>query len=138
VPAKAFPPPAHVGSASKTFAGVAPFAALFPLAALLSGCAGGARHAAVWDGRRGYDGNGDYGYDLEAPRAEARGYRASAGRAYPVPGTADDPWGPHVRDAAARFRVPERWVREVMRQESGGRLYGGDGLPITSPTGRWG
>lgn len=107
------------------------------LAAALAGC-GGAPPRHVWDGRRGYDGNGDYGYDLEASRAEARGYRASAAGAYPTPGTPDDPWGPHIRDAAARFQVPERWIREVMRQESGGRPYGGDGGPITSPSGAMG
>ncbi len=108
------------------------------LAALLAGCASGTRHAAVWDGRRGYDGNGDYGYDPAASRAEARGHRARATRAYRVPGTPDDPWGPHVREAAARFRVPERWIREVMRQGSGGRLHGADGLPITSSAGAMG
>ena len=49
---------------------------------LLSACAGGHRggpHAgARWDGRRGYDGRGDYGYDLDAPRAKAAAYSASA------------------------------------------------------------
>jgi hypothetical protein len=84
----------------------------------------------AWDGRRGYDGNGDYGYDVAASRAEARAYR--------VPGTPDDPWGPHVREAAARFRVPELWIREVMLQESGGRLYDADALPITSHAGAMG
>ena len=39
---------------------------------------------------------------------------------YPPPGPAEDPWGPYVREAAARYRVPERWVRAVMKQESGG------------------
>jgi hypothetical protein len=97
------------------------------------------RPSAGWDGRRGYDGTGDYGYDLNASRAEASAYRAaSAARAYAAPGTPEDPWGPHIREAAARFRVPERWIREVMRQESGGRLHGADGLPITSPAGAMG
>ena len=32
-----------------------------------------------------------------------------------------DPWGPYIREASRRFDVPERWIREVMRQESGGR-----------------
>jgi hypothetical protein len=103
----------------------------------LGGCAGG-RQAAVWDGRRGYDGNGDYGYDIAASRAEARSYRAVAAPAYAVPGTPDDPWGPYIREAATRFGLPERWIREVMRQESGGRLTGRDGLPITSPVGAMG
>jgi soluble lytic murein transglycosylase-like protein/cell division protein FtsN len=40
---------------------------------------------------------------------------------YDPPGPANDPWGPWIREASARFDVPERWIREVMRQESGGR-----------------
>ena len=103
---------------------------------LLSACAGGHRggpHAgARWDGRRGYDGRGDYGYDLDAARAEAAAYRARAARSYPVPGPPEDPWGPHIREAAARHAVPERWIREVMRQESGGRAG------ATSPVGAMG
>ena len=39
---------------------------------------------------------------------------------YPPPGPPSDPWGPYVRDAAHRFGLPEQWIREVMRQESGG------------------
>ena len=103
---------------------------------LLSACAGGrgdgSRAGARWDGRRGYDGRGDYGYDLDAPRAEATAYRARASRSYPVPGPPEDPWGPHIREAAARHAVPERWIREVMRQESGGRVS------ATSPVGAMG
>jgi D-alanyl-D-alanine carboxypeptidase len=108
------------------------------LAALCAGCAGGARYGAGWDGRRGYDGNGDYGYDLAASRSEASSYRARAARNYPVPGTPDDPWGPYVREAAAHYQIPERWIREVMRQESGGHEYGRDGYPITSGAGAMG
>jgi D-alanyl-D-alanine carboxypeptidase len=103
------------------------------LLVLLSGCAGSG-----WDGRRGYDGNGDYGYDLNASRAEAHAYRARASRSYPVPGTQDDPWGPYVREAASRYAVPERWIREVMRQESGGRLQSAGGSLTTSPVGAMG
>ncbi len=96
VPALPFPSLARADLARGP-ARVAPSVAVFLLAALLFGCAGGARHATVWDGRRGYDGNGDYGYDLGASRAEARGYRVkAAARAYSVPGTPDDPWGPHI------------------------------------------
>jgi len=40
---------------------------------------------------------------------------------YPPPGPSDDPWGPYVREAAARYGVPGRWVRAVMHQESGGQ-----------------
>ena len=61
-----------------------------------------------------------------------------AGRTYAVPGTPDDPWGPDIREAAGRFGVPELWIREVMRQETGGRLYDAEGLPITSSAGAMG
>jgi hypothetical protein len=115
----------------------APGLALF-LALFLAACGGGTRHTAAWDGRRGYDGNGDYGYDLAASRAEARDYRMRAGRAYRVPGTPEDPWGPHIHEAATRFGVPEPWIREVMRQESGGRLHDADGLLVTSRAGAMG
>ncbi|MDW8315330.1 MAG: lytic transglycosylase domain-containing protein [Rhodovarius sp.] len=50
-------------------------------------------------------------------------------RSYDPPGPPHDPWGPWIREAAERFDVPERWIREVMRQESGGRPY------ATSPAG---
>ena len=39
---------------------------------------------------------------------------------YPPPGPPEDPWGPYIREAAERFRVPGHWVRAVMHQESGG------------------
>ncbi len=35
------------------------------------------------------------------------------------PGPPGDPWGPWIRDASRRFDIPELWIREVMRQESG-------------------
>jgi D-alanyl-D-alanine carboxypeptidase len=108
------------------------------IAALCAGCTGGAYTSAGWDGRRGYDGNGDYGYDLAASRSEASSYRARAARSYPAPGTPDDPWGPYVREAAARYQIPERWIRAVMHQESGGHEYGSDGYPITSGAGAMG
>lgn len=31
-----------------------------------------------------------------------------------------DPWSGHIREAATRFGIPEVWIREVMRMESGG------------------
>jgi len=40
---------------------------------------------------------------------------------YPPPGPPEDPWGPYVREASARFSVPGHWVRAVMHQESGGQ-----------------
>src|SRR5271168_3581053 len=45
---------------------------------------------------------------------------ASPQRYYPPPGPPEDPWGPYIREAAERFRVPGHWVRAVMHQESGG------------------
>jgi D-alanyl-D-alanine carboxypeptidase len=50
----------------------------------------------------------------------ADGWRAPT-RYYPPPGPPDDPWGPYTREAAARYRVPEQWIRAVMHQESGGQ-----------------
>jgi cell division septation protein DedD len=41
---------------------------------------------------------------------------------YDPPGSSSDPWGPYIKEASRRFDVPERWIREVMRQESGGRV----------------
>ncbi len=53
---------------------------------------------------------------------------------YAAPGPPEDPWGPYIREAAGRFAVPERWIRAVMRQESGGHEYLG-GQPVTSDAG---
>lgn len=49
--------------------------------------------------------------------------RSNAARpaSYDPPGPPGDPWGPYIREASRRYDVPERWIREVMRQESGGR-----------------
>ena len=68
---------------------------------------------------------------------EAAQYAARARRNYAPPGPASDPWGPYITEAAGRFDVPARWVRAVMRQESGGRLYE-NGQLITSPVGAMG
>ena len=55
------------------------------------------------------------------PRARQHGsVYAGSSRYYPPPGKSDDPWGPYVREASARYGVPEQWIREVMRQESDG------------------
>lgn len=66
-----------------------------------------------------------------------RAARYSGSRDYAPPGPPGDPWGPYIREAAARFQVPEGWIREVMRQESGGEQYLGGGL-TTSPAGAMG
>ena len=49
------------------------------------------------------------------------GAYAGPSRYYPSPGGPNDPWGPYIRQAAARYSVPEQWIREVMRQESDGQ-----------------
>jgi len=58
---------------------------------------------------------------------ESGRYRSYAGGNYTPPGPASDPWGPYITEASAKFDVPERWIREVMRQESGGKLFGRGG-----------
>ncbi len=68
---------------------------------------------------------------------ESSRYRATAERNYTPPGPPSDPWGPYIREAAAKFDVPDRWIREVMHQESGGNLYHGGSL-VTSGAGAMG
>ncbi len=48
-----------------------------------------------------------------------------------------EPWEGLIAAAAARFGMPEEWIRAVMRTESGGRTERGD-LPITSSAGAMG
>ena len=54
---------------------------------------------------------------------EAAQYREQARHYYQPPGPTWDPWGPYVREASARFDVPESWIRAVMHQESGGHEF---------------
>ncbi len=68
---------------------------------------------------------------------EAAHYEQQARRNYVAPGSASDPWGPYVREASSRYDVPERWIREVMRVESGGHAEM-NGVPITSGAGAMG
>jgi Transglycosylase SLT domain len=68
---------------------------------------------------------------------EAQQYAAHARGDYTPPGPPDDPWGPYINEAAKRFDVPDRWIRQVMRIESGGKLYHGDQL-VTSWAGAMG
>ena len=86
------------------------------LLVLLSACAGGNRISAT---------------------QEAAHYEQHARRNYAPPGSPRDPWGPYIVEASARFDVPERWIREVMRVESGGRTEM-NGMPITSGAGAMG
>ena len=88
----------------------------FASLALLSACAGG---------------NG-----ISASQ-EAAHYEQNARRTYTAPGSSRDPWGPYITEASTRFDVPERWVREVMRVESGGHTEQ-NGRPITSGAGAMG
>ena len=74
---------------------------------------------------------------LAACASHSYGPRGWSGRHYRAPGPSGDPWGPYIAEAAARFRIPERWIREVMRQESGGHEYLG-GEPTTSSAGAMG
>lgn len=68
---------------------------------------------------------------------EAARYRAHARSYYAPPGPPEDPWGPYIQEAAQRFDVPEAWVRAVMQQESGGRLFH-NGQFVTSVPGAMG
>ncbi len=71
-------------------------------------------------------------------RNEAARYRAHARGNYKPPGPPEDPWGPYIKEASKRFDMPEAWIRAVMRQESGGRLYRANGDLITSGAGAMG
>jgi hypothetical protein len=53
---------------------------------------------------------------------------------YGAPGPASDPWGPYIREASAKYHVPEQWIRAVMHQESGGHEFL-NGRPTTSSAG---
>lgn len=67
----------------------------------------------------------------QTPTSSPRPASASRG-SFDPPGPPSDPWGPWIREASRRFDVPDRWIREVMRQESGGRVG------ATSPVGAMG
>jgi hypothetical protein len=64
-------------------------------------------------------------------------YLRNASGRYVIPGPPGDPWGPYIREASQRFDMPETWIRALMRQESGGRLYQ-NGRLITSSAGAMG
>ena len=71
------------------------------------------------------------------PTQEAASYAAHARGNYIPPGPPSDPWGPYIVEAAQRFDVPDRWVREVIRAESSGQMYQ-NGQLTTSPVGAMG
>ncbi len=56
------------------------------------------------------------------PVVEAAQYKARARSDYRPPGPSSDPWGPYIVEAAAKYDMPERWIREVIRAESGGKV----------------
>jgi Transglycosylase SLT domain/SPOR domain len=68
---------------------------------------------------------------------EASFYQAHARGNYKPPGPPEDPWGPYIREASAKYDIPDVWIRSLMRQESGGKLYVDGGL-VTSPVGAMG
>lgn len=85
---------------------------------LLLGCAGMALLTACAGGPRVSE-NANY-------------YLSHAHHDYNPPGPPSDPWGPYIQEAAARFDVPEVWIRQVMRVESGGHEYIGGQLVVSS------
>jgi cell division protein FtsN len=54
---------------------------------------------------------------------EAQQYQARAKHNYVPPGPPSDPWGPYIVEAAAKYDVPDRWIREVIRAESSGKVF---------------
>jgi hypothetical protein len=72
----------------------------------------------------------------DAIRETAR-YVAHAKQNYTPPGPPEDPWGPYIRQASARFDMPDSWIRSLMRVESGGKEYINGDL-ITSGAGAMG
>jgi soluble lytic murein transglycosylase-like protein len=71
-----------------------------------------------------------------APQEAAR-YVEHARNNYVPPGPPEDPWGPYIREASARFDVPELWIRSVMHVESDGNEYL-NGQLVTSGAGAMG
>ena len=68
---------------------------------------------------------------------EAAQYAAHARGNYTPPGPPEDPWGPYIEEASARFDVPDTWIRAIMGVESRGQEYMGGQL-TTSPVGAMG
>jgi cell division septation protein DedD len=68
---------------------------------------------------------------------ESARYVQHAKHNYAPPGPREDPWGPYIREASARFDVPEVWIRSLMRVESGGKEFLNGDL-ITSGAGAMG
>ncbi|CAG4908737.1 unnamed protein product [Acidocella sp. C78] len=67
-----------------------------------------------------------------SPSQLAARYAANAPADYRPPGPPGDPWGPYIVQASTRFDVPAKWIREVMRVESGGHEYMNGHLTVSS------
>lgn len=80
----------------------------------------------------------DNSWPTEPVAQEQENYQARARSHYTPPGPPEDPWGPYIAEASERFDIPEAWIRAVMHQESGGRLYDSEGHFITSTPGAMG
>jgi len=63
---------------------------------------------------------------------EANRYATHARGDYIAPGPPEDPWGPYIREASAKYDVPDQWIRSLMRVESGGHEYINGHLVISS------
>ncbi len=59
----------------------------------------------------------------QSPQVEAAEYKSHARGNYIPPGPPSDPWGPYIIEAATTYDVPERWIREVIRAESSGKVF---------------
>jgi hypothetical protein len=68
---------------------------------------------------------------------ESARYAAHARGDYRPPGPPEDPWGPYIREASAKYDIPDIWIRSLMRVESGGKEYVNGGL-VTSGAGAMG
>ncbi len=64
------------------------------LLAALAACSGGPHQSAIEESAR---------------------YAAHAHRDYKPPGPPEDPWGPYIREASAKYDIPEIWIRSLMR-----------------------
>jgi hypothetical protein len=71
-------------------------------------------------------------------KIEAQHYAEVAKGHYTPPGPPDDPWGPYVIEASARYDVPQTWIRGVMNQESSGMQFQADGTLTISDKGAMG
>lgn len=108
---------------------------------LVAGCAALAALTACASHRQPSDvstSSGSYYYNNPYAGEDTAYYLAHAKSYYPQPGPASDPWGPYIREAAARFDVPAMWIRQVMRVETGGREYSYDHRLTVSGAGAMG